>query len=490
MMISDLNICGARITQESDYMIANFDSIEELRSALLEMKKSSNPKMLANIHAVRHQAIQKGRFNYEALNHSQIEFGLDVASRDMVKDMPAHIVFDMGQSNKGIIYGYYLERIKSQSLIQIAIKMKIKGEIAALSSSDLDRSQSLKDRIDSLKSRRIKPSLDKTADLPVPRIPIIPDKRIGDLEARKAALRARLSHQPKAKGQALKNVVCQIENGRAPSVTGSTAGDYIMWVGYQYYPTIDKFIEEACRLGISKRICKVPQDLVLGESRIYFVHDEGCFHHDKDGAKINDAVIFGYTTIEKVEMIVKNKEEAADMYPDYAHDFVLMADIASEEERGCGMRSEEGAMYLVNTATGQEKARYDEKLKEVVMSGALVILNSPVCYNTLVDPLGTRFRSYRKFDRKVFLGGNPNIKEVGRPSETAKKTIHKNVKMATKIREGWSDGEKNELMRLCSKFGMYKGCKEFARQTIRSFQGCIYQYRQMKEKELEGGSEV
>jgi hypothetical protein len=45
-----------------------------------------------------------------------------------------------------------------------------------------------------------------------------------------------------------------------------------MWVGGVYYPTIKHFTDEAKRLGISKRISSVPDDLVLGESRIYFAH--------------------------------------------------------------------------------------------------------------------------------------------------------------------------------------------------------------------------
>lgn len=46
---------------------------------------------------------------------------------------------------------------------------------------------------------------------------------------------------------------------------------YGMWVGEKFY-TIESFIEEAARIGISKRISQIPVDLVLGESRIYFAH--------------------------------------------------------------------------------------------------------------------------------------------------------------------------------------------------------------------------
>jgi hypothetical protein len=45
-----------------------------------------------------------------------------------------------------------------------------------------------------------------------------------------------------------------------------------MWVGGQYYPTIKHFVDEAKNLGVSKRIPRIPDDLVLGESRIYFAH--------------------------------------------------------------------------------------------------------------------------------------------------------------------------------------------------------------------------
>lgn len=49
------------------------------------------------------------------------------------------------------------------------------------------------------------------------------------------------------------------------------APHYGMWVGEQYY-TIESFIDEASRIGISKRISHIPADLVLGQSRIYFAH--------------------------------------------------------------------------------------------------------------------------------------------------------------------------------------------------------------------------
>lgn len=55
-----------------------------------------------------------------------------------------------------------------------------------------------------------------------------------------------------------------------------------MWVGGRYYPTIEDFVNEAKNLGISKRIPKIPEDLVLGQSRIYFAHKQRAARVDAD----------------------------------------------------------------------------------------------------------------------------------------------------------------------------------------------------------------
>lgn len=47
---------------------------------------------------------------------------------------------------------------------------------------------------------------------------------------------------------------------------------YIMGVGERYYKTPDDFMDEARRMGISKRIPFIPKDLILGETVVYLAH--------------------------------------------------------------------------------------------------------------------------------------------------------------------------------------------------------------------------
>ncbi len=50
---------------------------------------------------------------------------------------------------------------------------------------------------------------------------------------------------------------------------------YIMLVGEKYY-TPESFIDEARRLGVSKRIPFIPKELKLGETVVYLAHNKAC----------------------------------------------------------------------------------------------------------------------------------------------------------------------------------------------------------------------
>ena len=50
-----------------------------------------------------------------------------------------------------------------------------------------------------------------------------------------------------------------------------------MWVGNRYYSS-KSFIEEASRLGVSKRIAHIPKGLILGKTIVYLAHPSGGVH--------------------------------------------------------------------------------------------------------------------------------------------------------------------------------------------------------------------
>ena len=49
----------------------------------------------------------------------------------------------------------------------------------------------------------------------------------------------------------------------------------LFWVGKGFY-TPEKFIEEAKRMGVCKRISHIPKDLKLGEDWVFLAHPEAC----------------------------------------------------------------------------------------------------------------------------------------------------------------------------------------------------------------------
>lgn len=51
---------------------------------------------------------------------------------------------------------------------------------------------------------------------------------------------------------------------------------FIMLVGEKYYPTPQAFMDEAQRMGVSKRIPFIPRDMELGKTVVYLAHPKAC----------------------------------------------------------------------------------------------------------------------------------------------------------------------------------------------------------------------
>ena len=248
----------------------------------------------------------------------------------------------------------------------------------------------------------------------------------------------------------------------APVEPKCQAQDYLMWVGYSGYPTIESFVSEAQRLGVSKRISRLPKDLIPGESRILLAHDEGIK---------GDAVIFGYFVVESAETIVKARGERDPSLPSYV-DEVTLSETYLEDQRGCGYRTEVGALYLVN---------YDSLSKDVpeetVLGGGLVHLDEYLDYNALVNEDAKRFRSFSKVDGDALL--NSGVTKTP-PRSRAERTIGIPVEELPKPRSEWTDREREELSGLVERHGvLYTAFKEFERQTNRTMRSVEYQWFKM-----------
>jgi len=62
--------------------------------------------------------------------------------------------------------------------------------------------------------------------------------------------------------------------------TGALAG--LIWVGGLYYPTAESFMEEAARMGVSRRIKAPPRGFEIGEHWIYLGHRKAILGTEDD----------------------------------------------------------------------------------------------------------------------------------------------------------------------------------------------------------------
>jgi len=49
----------------------------------------------------------------------------------------------------------------------------------------------------------------------------------------------------------------------------------LMWVGEKFYPTVESFVLEAEKQGVSKRISQIPRDIEIGKTWILLAHTKG-----------------------------------------------------------------------------------------------------------------------------------------------------------------------------------------------------------------------
>jgi hypothetical protein len=71
--------------------------------------------------------------------------------------------------------------------------------------------------------------------------------------------------------------------------------EYLAVIGKHYYPTVTTFIEEAARLGVSKRVPFIPSGVVLHKTIIYLAHERAL----KEGFGV-----FGYFIVNQIEKLV------------------------------------------------------------------------------------------------------------------------------------------------------------------------------------------
>lgn len=110
--------------------------------------------------------------------------------------------------------------------------------------------------------------------------------------------------------------------------------DYGMWVGREFYPKKEDYIKEAAEMGCCKKVPGIPENVIMGDTRIFLVH--------KEAGKGKKAVVFGYFVLDGIVACTKLQEmiETVKKSLTGAREFPVTALTANERdiipERGCG----------------------------------------------------------------------------------------------------------------------------------------------------------
>ena len=228
-----------------------------------------------------------------------------------------------------------------------------------------------------------------------------------------------------------------------------TARDYLLWVGYQSYPTIRSFIDEAEGLGVCRRISRVPKNLVLEQSRVFLAHDEG---------ESNDAVIFGYYIPTAIDIITY--KDGSDGIPEYLMNIatgVTIEQAAQEAGRGRGHdhREDIGAVYL---------------------KGKLTVLEPYRDYNKIIDSKARRFRGIKK------VSGDEILKGKGKRAPSEIHRIPRSERLKKKSGEKWSEEEKEILKGLLNRMRPLRAMREMSKISGRSVYAVSYQRSEIKKE--------
>ena len=89
----------------------------------------------------------------------------------------------------------------------------------------------------------------------------------------------------------------------------------LIWIGEKHYQVPEKFIEEANRMGISRRITALPRGFVLGTTRVFLAHSKAIFNMNESPIVFKPGIFQSYkpTAIEYVMKGDESEEEIESM---------------------------------------------------------------------------------------------------------------------------------------------------------------------------------
>jgi len=108
--------------------------------------------------------------------------------------------------------------------------------------------------------------------------------------------------------------------------TGQKIG--LMWVGVQHYPTVEGFVKEALRVGVSKRVGVLPRDVKVG-TWIALAHPRAITLPDN----LYKPGIFYLFRVSSLQYVVKGDEGESELAEIQAKGFELV-DVKPITEQG------------------------------------------------------------------------------------------------------------------------------------------------------------
>lgn len=91
----------------------------------------------------------------------------------------------------------------------------------------------------------------------------------------------------------------------------------LLWIGEKFYKTPGEFLAEGMEQGVSRRITALPNDFIVGQTRIFFAHSRAMPGWDDEIGEFTDdgedqgPGIFGSFVAERIDYVVKSAEITA-----------------------------------------------------------------------------------------------------------------------------------------------------------------------------------
>jgi len=78
----------------------------------------------------------------------------------------------------------------------------------------------------------------------------------------------------------------------------------LLWIGEKFYRSPQQFLDEAGRMGVSRRIAAIPRDFKLGETWVFVAHRKGIENPDKSYTP----AVFQVFRPQRIEYVVKDDD--------------------------------------------------------------------------------------------------------------------------------------------------------------------------------------